>query len=261
MPDFVHGKGTKVLLNEFEVTQFFREAGGPMSADEVETTAFGAGEYKSYIGGFIASNLTLSGMFENATDIDPSGATRTLDQHLDSILGDDSVPRLLSVGMAGWNVGRRVRLFNGTELTYEISAGIGDVVAVNANFSSKAPSKNGVSLHDLAVEAATGNGTTVDDNTGRVAVPVGGSTFGAIAQLHVTANTRADATEFKVQHSADGVAWVDLITFDSVAAAARGAQRKEVTGNVERRLRAVWTYGIGAGDATFHMAVARLNSD
>lgn len=260
MPTFIHGKKTKLLLNEFDITQFFREVSGPMNADEVETTAFGAGDYKSYIAGFVASTLTLGGMFENATDVDPSGATKTLDRLLDQILGDDAASRLLAVGVNGYGVGQRVRLFEGTELSYELSSGIGDVVAVSANFSSKSPSKMGVSLHDLASEAATGNGATVDDNTGRTAAPVGGSVFGAVAQLHVTANTRSDATTFKVQHSVDNVTWVDFITFDSVAAGAFGAQRKQVSGNVNRYLRVVWTYGVGTGAATFHAAVARLNN-
>lgn len=75
------------------------------------------------------------------------------------------------------------------------------------------------------------------------AVDNGGATSnGIIANLHITASDQA--TVAKIQHSADNSTWADLVTFTSVAAG-RGAERKIVTGTVNRYLRATWSGTLG----------------
>jgi hypothetical protein len=70
----------------------------------------------------------------------------------------------------------------------------------------------------------------------------GASSNGIIANLHITASDQS--TIAKIQHSVDNSTWVDLVTFASIAAG-RGAERKIVTGTVNRYLRATWSGTLG----------------
>lgn len=257
MPTFTHGRRTKIILDQYDVSPYFRDTTRTNAADEVDTTTYGADDYKTFIAGFISASMRMTGLFENTTDIDPGGAgTLTLDAYLDSVLAEDSTPRYLVFAPNGMAAGQSVSIFEATHLEYTLNSGIGDAVTVDALFSAKAPSKSGYSLHDLAVETGATDGTTVDANTNQAGAPVGGSTNGGAGQLHVTNNARAGATVVKIQHSDDGSTWVDLLTFDSVAAGVEVSQRKTVTGNVRRYLRASWT---GTGSITFTAAFARFN--
>ena len=48
MPTFVHGKDTKVYLDEFEMTDYFNSADVALTNDTAEVTAYGATS-KSYL--------------------------------------------------------------------------------------------------------------------------------------------------------------------------------------------------------------------
>jgi hypothetical protein len=75
------------------------------------------------------------------------------------------------------------------------------------------------------------------------AIDNGGATSnGIITNLHITASDQS--TIAKIQHSVDNSTWVDLVTFTSIAAG-RGAERKIVTGTVNRYLRATWSGTLG----------------
>ncbi len=80
---------------------------------------------------------------------------------------------------------------------------------------------------------------------------------GGVGYLHVTSNTRDGASTFKVQHSADNVTVVDLITFSSVSASATGGQRVAATGSVDQYVRAEAVPGGSSGSVTYTMAFAR----
>jgi hypothetical protein len=88
------------------------------------------------------------------------------------------------------------------------------------------------------------NGTSITSASQTyTAVDNGGATSnGIIANLHITASDQS--TIAKIQHSADNSTWADLVTFASIAAG-RGAERKIVTGTVNRYLRATWSGTLG----------------
>jgi hypothetical protein len=67
MPTFVHGKGTGVLLDEFDLSTYFNSADMSRTTDTAETTAFGSTS-KSYIVGLSDGTLSLSGMFSQDAD-------------------------------------------------------------------------------------------------------------------------------------------------------------------------------------------------
>jgi hypothetical protein len=84
------------------------------------------------------------------------------------------------------------------------------------------------------ITSASQNYTAVDNG--------GATSNGIIANLHITASDQS--TIAKIQHSVDNVNWTDLVTFASIAAG-RGAERKVVTGTVNRYLRATWSGTLG----------------
>lgn len=91
------------------------------------------------------------------------------------------------------------------------------------------------------IEAGPGPGAAVDNGAA--------TTNGGVAVLQLF-DVTGGAVTVTVQHSADGVTWVDLVTFD--AASAYGAQYATVSGTVNRYLR--WN---ASGTATyFALAVA-----
>jgi hypothetical protein len=91
-----------------------------------------------------------------------------------------------------------------------------------------------VLANGASITSASQNYTTVDNG--------GASSNGIIANLHITASDQS--TIAKIQHSTDNVNWTDLVTFASIAAG-RGAERKIVTGTVNRYLRATWSGTLG----------------
>lgn len=238
---FIHGKGTIVLCNEFDLSGYFNEASASRSVETAETTTFG-NSAKTYITGLADGTLSLGGLFE--------GSANATDKELTDILGDNA-GMVISVAPEGsLTIGKRTLSLTGKLTSYEISSPVGDVVSASSEFQADEGIGSGVSLHALAAETATGNGTSVDN---------GASTaIGGFGTLHVTANTMNANTVFKVQHSADNSTWADLATFSTVATTIVTAERVEVasTTTVNRYLRATWTAS-GTGSITFHINFAR----
>jgi hypothetical protein len=245
MPNFVHGRQTRILLDNYDVSRYFREVTRANSADQVDTTTFGAGSDKSYIAGWKESGVTLGGLFESSTQIGAT-ASDTMDKYLSTILGRENPNLLLAIGWEGFALGKPVSIFEGTELGYETSSPIGDVTAVSLSLSSEGPSMQGKSLHDIiATENATGSGSSVDNGAA--------SANGGVAQLHVPANTR-DGSDNGV-----GDAWADIATFTAVGASTLASERIVVPDGttVKRYLRASWTVAGASGAITFNVSFAR----
>jgi len=91
-----------------------------------------------------------------------------------------------------------------------------------------------VLANGVSITSASQNYSAVDNG--------GATSNGIIANLHITASDQA--TVAKIQHSADNSTWADLVTFTSIAAG-RGAERRIVTGTVNRYLRATWSGTLG----------------
>ena len=62
MPTFVHGKGTGVLLDQYNLSEYFNSADVAQTIDVAETTSFTASS-KSYIVGLQDATLSLSGLY------------------------------------------------------------------------------------------------------------------------------------------------------------------------------------------------------
>ena len=250
MPTFVHGKGSQVLVDEFDLSAYFNSVDVATSQDTAETTAFGATS-KSYLLGLADATLSLSGMFAQDTD----GS----DEELSAILGAATTP-LVSVLFDAGTIGNRAVVAKAHETSYALSSPVADIVTVTADFNASTDGtanltyslRTGVALTAGAAIAhdALGNLASVD-NTASTA-------NGGMANLHVTANTVDDAVTIKVQDSADDSTFADLITFSNVTATTVTTEQKAVTGTVARYLRVTAsTAAATTGSITFHVAFAR----
>jgi hypothetical protein len=238
---FIHGKSTVVLYDEFDFSSYFNEASASRSVETAETTTFSKSA-KTYIVGLADGTLSLNGLFEGSAD--------ATDEEISAVIGTDN-SAVISVGVTGsLAIGQRVLSLTGELTSYEISSPVGDVVSITSEFQSDEGIGSAVSLHALSAETAGGNGSSVDNSAS--------SSNGGFGSLHVTANTMNNNMVFKVQHSTDNSTWVDLITFSTVATTIKTAERKSVTGTVNRYVRATWTAS-GTGSVTFHINFARSN--
>jgi len=162
---------------------------------------------------------------------------------------------------------------NPTVITTAAAHGLttGDSVSI-AGHTGSTPDINGT--HTATVLSATTFSipvnVTVGGTGGTVTGPLSGSgtgvdngassADGGSAYLHVTAHDRTAGDEtatIKVQHSADDITYADLITFDAIASATPQAQRKAVTGTVNRWTRDNRTMAGTTPSTTYHLAFSR----
>jgi hypothetical protein len=135
------------------------------------------------------------------------------------------------------------------ETSYEISSPVGDVVAANVEVQATGGIDRGVLLAGDSTLSASATSSAVNNGSS--------TSNGGVGYLHVTANTRDGASTFKVQDSADGVTYADLVTFTNVSASATGGERVAVTGTVEQYVQAEVVPGGSSGSVTYTMAFAR----
>lgn len=236
-----HGKTCQTLFDEYDLSTYFNQANVAVVVDPGETTTFGvAGSSKTYLAGLNDGKINLSGLFD--------GAASATDAYFASILGS-STDRVISVAPAGTTIGYRVWIGYGIASSYEVDTPVADIVSTSAEFQPDGGLLGGVSLWALATASASANGTSVDN--------AASSANGGVGHYHLTANTRNNTVDMKIQHSTDNSVWVDLITFTQLAAATTGKQRSTVAGTINRYTRAVLTLGAGTGACTPHVNIAR----
>lgn len=238
MPTFRHGKKTAVLLNGTDMSPFLNEATSTQEIETAETTTFGDQD-KTYIVGLADGTISTSGLFDSS-----AGASDAVLSGL--IAAEDNTFTVLPEGLTA---GTRSILANGQMTSYEISSPVADVVSISAEVQADGGLYSGVALNGLAVVSASGVSASIDHGAA--------TSNGVLANLHVTANDRDGAATIKVQDSADGSTWADLVTFTNVSASATVGESITSTGTVNRYLRAEHTLAGASGSVTFHVSVAR----
>jgi hypothetical protein len=238
-----HGRNTDVLLGSYDISAYLNEANSSMSIDTAETSAFGSSA-KTYIVGQNDATVSLSGMFD--------GDATAVNAVFESIIDNDLTPAFTIAYDGGLGVGNDCSIGTAKQTSYEITAPVGDVVAVSGELQVTGGIRQGILLNNGAALSATTDGTSVDGTAA--------TTIGAIANLHVIANSRSTASTIKVQHSTDNSTWVDLITFTSVPATT--ITNESIAAGVltiRRYLRMQVTLTAGTGSITPIISIARRN--
>lgn len=242
---FSHGRKTDVLVNEYDLTRFFKMVRPKVEIEVLDGTCFAASA-KEFGLGFPGGDCSLEGLFK-PIDPDIVGAEEVLQAAIDQ----DASSSIVSIGPAGIDaVGDVVKMFQGDEQQHDVITSIQSLVMITAQFLASEGIRSGKALAPIANYSTTGNGTAVDN--------AAATTNGAVAHLHVTsADGTTPTIDWKVQHSVDNSTWVDLITFTQATDIT--VERLTVSGTVNRYLRAVRTIG-GSASPNFDcaLAVARL---
>lgn len=237
---FIHGKSAVIIHGVYPLSSYLNDASANQAVEVAEVTGFGASA-KAYITGLKDGTISASGMFD--------GDANAVDEVLSASIGSDTLAPV-TLGVNGVTIGSRVILLQAKTTSYDVSAPVGDVVAVSYEAQADGGVDGGISLASLASVSSSTNHASQDN--------AASSSNGGIAQLHVTVNTRSAACDFKVQHSADNSTWADLTTFTQVASGT-ASERKTVANSttVNRYLRAVSTLTAGTGAVTYQISFAR----
>ena len=257
MPTFVHGKGTKVYLDEFDLTTYFNSADVTLTNETAEVTAF-SDSSKAYILGLADGTLTLGGMWNQETD----GS----DEELQAILGSSTAANITVAEKAG-TIGNRATIARCDETNYTISNPVGDVSTITADFQGTSNSGAlGSMTYGITGGVQLTTGSSIDYNalgalTGVDAPLAASSSAGGAALLHVPTNSIAGGvTTIKVQHdsASDFSSAADLISFTNVAAATKTSEMVVCSGTVNRYVRATASTAGSSGSITFMVSFARF---
>lgn len=229
---FVHAKDSRFVFGSDALAAYLTGYTTTNTSDTADTTALTQTD-RTYVAGLSESNVTATGLFEPLFDTPVVAA-------FGAAAGSP-----VTVAPAGFAVGSPVVVLEGRTVSYELSSSVGEVVGANLSIQGTGRYDSGVSLYDLGEVSASGTGTTHTD--------AAGTSNGALATLHVPACT--GTLTVKVQHSTNNSTWTDLATF--TAATGATSQRVEVSGTVNRYLRASWTLTGAGATATFTASLAR----
>lgn len=235
---FVHGKQSRVLADALHLSGFLSSWDLSSEVELADVTTH-LDEGHRWLPGLETGTLSLSGHFD--ADSAAGGQHAVLSAARGA--ADASVITMAPSGLA---TGERVVSMDSRESTYSTSAPVAGKVSFSATWQAEGRIDFGVALHDLVAETATGSGTSVDNGASTAA--------GGVGALHVTAFSGLTSLDVAVQHSADAMTWVDLVTFTQATGTTQ--DRVAVTGTVDQHVRAQWTTS-GTGSATFAVALAR----
>ncbi len=214
-------------------------------AEAVETTTFGSAN-KTYAIGMKDGSISLEGLWAGDTD--------GIDEVLSAAVGSSS-KKIITVATEGATIGRRAKLINTDETSYEIASAVADMVTISAEAQASGTVggfDGGVLLAGSQTVSSVTANTSVDNTTS--------STNGGVAHLHVTTNTRNGAATIKVQHSANNSTWADLVVFTATTSATTTSERIEVAAGttVNRYVRANISAIAGStGSVTLTVGFAR----
>lgn len=230
---FKHGSSTKVYCDKYELSSYLNNAVVTQNGEPNETTTF-TNSSKAFIKGLTSGSLTLDGLYEASTDIDPtSGTTIDFDEFMNSLVAASSpsvltiVPYTMAAG--SWVKGAYARLNS-----YEMNSPVSDIVSASTSWDAGNAGDNSALTYAStwaaeslttasAVTPAAGavvNGTTVDSGAA--------TTKGYLIVNHIIANSSNATQTIKVQHSTDGASWSDLATLHTNLAA--GTLASGITG-------------------------------
>jgi hypothetical protein len=252
MPTFQHGKGSKVYLDEFDMSAYLNSTDVTHTQDTAETTAYGASS-RAFIASQASGTLSFGGL------IDATNTAGTSDKEFEAILGSATHP-VLTVAIEGGTIGNRAIIARANETSYTMATPVADVNSLTADFQCSADPANNVEFGVAsAVQLATGASIAHGSLGNLASVDNGASSAnGGAALLHVPTNTVDGATTIKVQHSADDAVWVDLVTFTAVGASTITSQLSAVTGTVNQYLRVTASTAGSSGSITFMVSFARF---
>lgn len=232
----------RVMADQFDISQFLKNMNPQRVRDFVDCSDLTSTSHE-YTPTLRGGSFLLDGMYRTNAIVGTS---------LQEIFAQLPNTQIIVTGYPETRaIGKPAMMMYADVVKYNLDSVVADLVKATIECTSqKWAVEQGVSLHDLVADTGTGNSTSVDHGAA--------TTNGGVGVLHVTAVAGASpAWVIKIQHSANGSTWADLITFASVAAATK--ERIEVAAGttVNRFLREVHTLGGTTTSITHNVAFAR----
>jgi len=268
---FLHGKGAKVLVDDYDLSTVLSQAQITTTMDPAETTVF-TNTSKTFLAGLRSGSINVDGLFEGDTDIDTGAGTQTADGLFSSLVSAtaDSAVTIAPKGLAA--TGERVKIMQGRVKNYDISSPVADVVKVSLALDGSSDSgamQAGAPLSGYLIHTGTmalaglaaGNITSTGVDTGEADA----QTSGAVCVAHVTTNTADAALEIRVQDSPDGTSWADYMDIwpvgGKLAAGTLGNMcvSSQTSVDAQFRLRVPTQAGYTTGDIAITASIAILS--
>ena len=253
MPNFRHGKNSRLIVSTIEASSLFNEMTMTHSVDTAETTVFGLDD-RTYIAGQRDGSFSASGFLDATTagTGDPFAKFRAaLGSTTNLII--TAVPG--AVGGSTLTPGSMCHMGSGVVTGFETAAPAMGVVTAkfDAQFSDRYDIGR-ITYAPGTVKNTTSSGTSVDSGV------VLGTAGGGVSHFHITQQGGANLTSvtLKTQHSSAAAVWADVHTFTSTST---GVSRVASTGTIKRYVRGTISAISGATPAVkFTIAFARRGS-
>lgn len=244
----LHGSNTGLLIDGFDMSAYFHEFAMESSQAMHDATVFGNSS-RVKVPGLKDGKANGDAFFDPTATV---GSYPVLKARYSAQAPGVSSPASVSMAPAGFTLANRVAMGYFDTANFNFKSIIdGLEMLVFTGESDQDAIDYGVSLHALIAEAATGNGTAVDN--------AAATSNGGVGTLHVPAIAgAAPSVVVTLEHSTDNSTWVTLVTFVA-STVANTAQRIEVAAGttVRRYLRAVRTFGGTTTSITFQSSFAR----
>lgn len=212
---FSHGKGSAVLLDEFDLSSDLTQYGWGFTIQLPNVTTFGNDD-KVFIAGLNEGQINAQGVFNTAAD-----------QSDEELVAADGSAIVVSASPQGFTaIGDRAHMLHGYLDNYQPRSPHNDAARFSSGFTASAGAYLGVCLHHNNQESSTGNFSSVDGGAQ--------SSNGATAFLHVTQFDGTDAT-ITVEDSANDSTFGSLVAFTQVTGV--GSEKVTATGTVEQYVR------------------------
>jgi hypothetical protein len=231
-----HGRKTRVYINGYDLTGFYRKAESELTRDVAEASPFNVDD-KVYVAGQKDASISLEGMFD--------GAVAGIEEVLHTALDQD--PTTIVIVPQGDVLGNVAYGMQSLETKFSVDASKEDIVTLANELQSTIGRDRLLVQHALSSEVATGQAASIDNGAQ--------TTNGGVAYLMVPDITGITNLAVVIEDSADNVSFATIGTFTGVTAD-RNAQRLAIAGTVRRYTRTRWTF-TGAGSAQFWVGFGR----
>ena len=217
----VAGYKTRILVGEFDFSAYATNQTTNHENNMYDVSTFRPAAVdnpdREYISGLGGGTITIEGLLDEAAGA--SGA------QTDTLMS--GALQVVTISPQGANtIGDRAVVAHVRQTDTPISAPIDGAITLSTDRQGSGALGYGIILKEFDQESSTGNFTGVDNGAA--------TTFGAVANLHVTEFDGTDAT-IKVTDSVDEGVYADLITFAQVTGVT--SERGTATGTVNDFMR------------------------
>lgn len=216
-------KHTDILVGGYRLTAKTRDI-NPISIAYDELDDGGYGQDHSTMKGKGDSTIGLTGYYDGDTTGGFHNGVKTLadaEVLVSLLMGENAAPALGDITLS----------LSAEEVSYHVNPMPSDVIAATGSFRGRTIVAEFGNLLADTTATSDSNGSSLDNGAG--------TSNGGTGICHITGVSASDTIQVTVQHSTDNSSWSDLVVF-TIDGSAVAAERIEVTGTVNRYLRAEW---------------------